>query len=166
MGGGAEPLSCELDVVSLRHDCGAAGSRLQGGRAPPTPDPHPASAVPPRAPAPQPSLRAGHVHFVLAQKHFTVDSINLLPSKFSSRSLELKGSPEAREVEGPAMKDRGEASTQPSRNGRRLRVWVCQTWAFKGAMYDAARPRGGTLVQGAHVDDVAPGDPSSYARST
>ena len=64
------------------------------------------------------------------------------------------------------MKDRGEASTQPSRNGRRLRVWVCQTWAFKGAMYDAARPRGGTLVQGAHVDDVAPGDPSSYARST
>ena len=54
MGGGAEPLPCELNVVSLRHDCGAAGSRLHGGRSPPTPDPHPASAVPPRAPAPEP----------------------------------------------------------------------------------------------------------------
>ena len=90
MGGGAEPLSCELDVVSLRHDCGAAGSRLQGGRAPPTPDPHPASAVPPRAPAPQPSLRAGHVHFVLAQKHFIVDSILLGHRALESSSRSLR----------------------------------------------------------------------------
>ena len=39
------------------------------------------------------------------------------------------------------------------------------TWALKGATYDAARPHGGTLVQGAQADDAARADPSSYARS-
>ena len=114
MGGGAEPLPCELDIVSLRHDCGAAGSRSQGGRGPPTPDPHPASAVPPRAPAPQPSQ----------------GTCTLVNACFGAKTIYvrvlLSQARKARKAEGTAMKVRGEASTQPSRNGRRLRVWVCQ----------------------------------------